>query len=69
MINCFQECDDMSTQNVQLQELLQNFIMSSKMEGVIVDETLQSMCLSVLNGKRTLDECLAQIGAKYAQGS
>lgn len=57
----------MTTQNVQLHELLQNFMMSSKMEGMIVDETLQSMCLSVLSGKHTLDECLAQISAKYAQ--
>ena len=59
----------MSTQNVQLQELLQNFMMSSKMEGMIVDETLQSMCLSILNGKHTLEECLSQISAKYAQRS
>ena len=59
----------MSTQNVQLQELLQNFMMSSKMEGMIVDEKLQSMCLSILNGKHTLEECLSQISAKYAQRS
>lgn len=57
----------MSTQNIQIHELLQNFMMSSKMEGMIVDETLQSMCLSVLSGEHTLDECLAQISAKYAQ--
>lgn len=34
----------MSEQNVQLNELIQNFMMSSRMEGMIVDETLQSMC-------------------------
>jgi hypothetical protein len=59
----------MSEQNVQLNELIQNFMMSSRMEGMIVDETLQSMCLSILSGNRTLDECLAQISAKYAQRS
>ena len=57
----------MTTQNVQLHELLQSFIMSSKMEGMIVDETIQSMCLSIITGKRTLEECLAQISAKHAQ--
>ena len=58
----------MSTPNTQLSELLQNYMMSAKMEGMIFDETLQSMCLSILNGKVTLEECLAQISAKYAKG-
>ena len=57
----------MATQNIQLYELLQNFMISSEMEGMIVDETIQSMCLSIINGKRTLEECLAQISAKHAQ--
>lgn len=50
----------------QLPELLQNFIMSSEMEGLSVSETMQEMCMNVLSGKATLEECLTQINRKYA---
>lgn len=46
-------------------ELLQNFIMSAQMEGFVVTESIQSMCLSVLNGEHTLEECLHQISLSY----
>lgn len=55
-------------QEALLPELLQNFIMSSQMEGLAVSDTIQSMCLSVLNGKRTLEDCLYQLNAKYSEG-
>lgn len=55
-------------QEALLPELLQNFIMSSQMEGLAVSDTIQAMCLSVLNGERTLDDCLYQINAKYSEG-
>lgn len=55
-------------QETLLPELLQNFIMSSQMEGLAVSETIQAMCLSVLNGERTLEECLNQLNAKYSEG-
>lgn len=51
-----------------LSELFQNFIVSSQMEGLTVSDTIQAMCLSVLNGERTLEECLGQLNAKYSEG-
>lgn len=55
-------------QEALLPELLQNFIMSSHMEGLMVSDAIQSMCLSVLNGERTLEDCLHQLNAKYSEG-
>lgn len=55
-------------QETMLPELLQNFIMSSQMEGLTVSDTIQTMCLSVLNGERTLEECLGQLNAEYGEG-
>ena len=52
-------------QEAMLPELLQNFITSSQMEGLTVSDTIQAMCLSVLNGERTLEECLGQLNVKY----
>lgn len=52
-------------QEALLPELLQNFIMSSQMEGLSVSDSIQAMCLSVLNGERTLEDCLYQLNAKY----
>lgn len=56
-------------QEKRLPELMQNFIMSSQMEGLTVDETLQNMCLSILKGTSTLEDCLAQISQKYPKGA
>lgn len=53
-------------QEAMLPELLRNFVMSSQMEGLVVSDTIQAMCLSVLNGERTLEECLGQLNAKYS---
>lgn len=55
-------------QEALIPELLQNFIMSSQMEGLAVSDTIQAMYLSVLNGEHTLEECLDQINAKYSEG-
>lgn len=55
-------------QEALLPELLQNFIMSSQMEGLSVSDSIQAMCLSVLNGERTLEDCLYQLNAKYSEG-
>lgn len=55
-------------QELVLPELLQNFIMSSQMEGLPVSDVIQVMCLSVINGERTLEECLRQLNAKYSRG-
>ena len=53
-------------QEALLPELLQNFIMSSQMEGLSVSDSIQAMCLSVLNVERTLEDCLYQLNAKYS---
>ncbi len=39
-----------------LPEALENFIVSSEMEGVTVSEPIQEMCLAVVRGKTTLEE-------------
>lgn len=48
-------------QTTMLPEALENFIASSEMEGVTVSETLREMCLAVVRGETTLEECLAQL--------
>ncbi len=48
-------------QTAMLPEALENFIVSSEMEGVTVSETLREMCLAVVRGETTLEECLAQL--------
>ena len=53
-------------QETMLPELFQNFIISSQMEGLAVSDTIQAMCLAVLNGERTLEECLHQLNEKYS---
>ena len=55
-------------QKTQLPELLQNFIRSSEMEGLTVGDKLQAMCLAVLNGDCTLEDCLNRINAQYTEG-
>lgn len=55
-------------QETMLPESLRNFIISSQMEGLAVSDTVQVMCLSVLNGERTLEECLGQLNADYGKG-
>lgn len=51
-------------QEALLPELLQNFIISFQMGGLAVSEVIQSMCLSVLNGEHTLEDCLYQLNTK-----
>ncbi|MGN0995068.1 MAG: hypothetical protein ACI4PD_08060 [Butyricicoccus sp.] len=56
-----------SSQNAQLLSSLKNYIMSSEMEGLSVSDTVQAMCLSVLNGETSLDDCISQLNRKYAE--
>lgn len=55
-------------QKEMLPELMQNYIVSSQMEGLTVSRALQDICLAILNGERTLEDCLYQISAKYNGG-
>ena len=50
VVNYLKECDcyDEKTGMI-VPELLQNFIMSSQMEGLPVSDVIQAMCLSVIN--------------------
>lgn len=37
------------------------------MEGLTITEQLREMCLAVLDGESTLEECLSQLNAKYSR--
>jgi len=45
---------------------LKNAEMSARMEGLVLTQQLQKKCVDVVTGKRTLQDCLAEINAKYA---
>lgn len=50
-----------------LPDIFANLSMSAQMEGLIITEQIQELCLAVLNGEASLDECLALLNAKYSQ--
>ncbi len=50
-----------------LPDIFANLSMSAQMEGMTITEQIREMCLAVLNGESTLEECLAQLNAKYSQ--
>ncbi len=50
-----------------LPDIFANLSMSAQMEGMTITEQIREMCLAVLNGERTLEECLAQLNAKYSR--
>ena len=54
-------------QLAMLPDIFANLSMSAQMEGVTVTEQIREMCLAVLNGERSLEECLAQLNEKYAR--
>lgn len=50
-----------------LPDIFANLSMSAQMEGMTITGQIREMCLAVLNGERTLEECLAQLNAKYSR--
>jgi len=50
-----------------LPDIFANLSMSAQMEGMTITEQIREMCLAVLNEERTLEECLAQLNAKYSR--
>lgn len=54
-------------QIAMLPDIFANLSLSAQMEGLIVTEQIQEMCLAILNGVTSLEECLAQLNAKYSQ--
>lgn len=54
-------------QIAMLPDIFANLSMSAQMEGMAVTEQIREMCLTVLNGERSLEECLEQLNAKYSR--
>ncbi len=52
-------------QMAALPNIFDNLAMSAEMEGLALTEQIKAMCLDVLRGKRTMEECLAQLNEKY----
>jgi len=50
-----------------LPDIFANLSMSAQMEGMTITGQIREMCLAVLNGESTLEECLAQLNAKYSR--
>ena len=48
-----------------LSETLDNIKMSCQMEGLTLTDEIRSLCLSIANGSRSLQECLDLLNAKY----
>lgn len=57
------------TQTVAFKESMANLIMSAQMEGLEISQEMQAMYIAVLDGTASLEDCLAQIDAKYPEGS
>lgn len=58
----------MSQQQISmLPDIFANLSMSAEMEGMTITEQMKEMCLAVLNGETTLEECLAQLNTKYSR--
>lgn len=56
----------MSQQQIaMLPDIFANLSMSAEMEGLTLTEQMKEMCLAVLNGETSLEECLKQLNAKY----
>lgn len=49
----------------KMTEILNNIEMSLQMEGMTLTPELRDMCLAVVNGNTTLDDCLAAIAQEY----
>lgn len=49
----------------KLTEILKNIEMSLQMEGMTLTPALRDMCLAVVNGNATLDDCLDEIAREY----
>lgn len=52
-------------QMAALPSIFANLSMSAAMEGLTLTEQIKAMCLDVLNGECTLEECLTQLNDKY----
>nr|WP_297283152.1 hypothetical protein [uncultured Agathobaculum sp.] len=51
--------------NIVLPEVLENIAMSCRMEGIELTPEIRALCLSVLNGKISLQDSLRWLNAKY----
>lgn len=54
-------------QIAMLPDIFDNLAMSAQMEGLTLTEQIKDMCLAVLNGDATVEECLARLNEKYSR--
>lgn len=52
-------------QNINIENALANIKMSFQMEGLNITDEIQKLCLSVINGSKSLNECLEILNSKY----
>ena len=52
-------------QNINIENALANLKMSFQMEGLNMTDEIQKLCLSVINGSKSLNECLEILNSKY----
>ena len=52
-------------QNINIENALANLKMSFQMEGLNITDEIQKLCLSVINGSKSLNECLEILNSKY----
>ena len=50
----------------KLNRALDNAAMSAKMEGLNLTPQIRKQCIDILMGTKSLNECIAEINAKYA---
>ena len=66
LVNILSEAMHMKkVQNVNIENALANLKMSFQMEGLNVTDEIQKLCLSVINGSKSLNECLEILNSKY----
>ena len=52
-------------QNVNIENAIANLKMSFQMEGLNITDEIQKLSLSVINGSKSLNECLEILNSKY----
>ena len=66
VISIFNEAMHMKkVQNINIENALANLKMSFQMEGLNMTDEIQKLCLSVINGSKSLNECLEILNSKY----
>lgn len=54
-------------QIAMLPDIFDNLAMSAQMEGLTLTEQIKDMCLAILSGDTTVEECLTLLNEKYSR--